>query len=46
MLLQIMLVYSGSKMVLGLDITAFLSAVIAISLNSAAYVSEIVRARN
>lgn len=44
MLLQIMLVYSGSKMVLGLDITAFLSAVIAISLNSAAYVSEIVRA--
>lgn len=44
MLLQIMLVYSGSKMALGLDISAFASAVIAISLNSAAYISEIVRA--
>lgn len=44
MLLQIMLVYSGSKMFLGLDISAFISAIIAIALNSAAYVSEIVRA--
>ncbi len=44
MLLQIMLVYSGSKMFLGIDISAFIAAIIAIALNSAAYVSEIVRA--
>ncbi|WP_141669531.1 amino acid ABC transporter permease [Clostridium septicum] len=44
MLLQILMVYSGSKMIFGIDISAFASAVIAISLNSAAYVSEIVRA--
>lgn len=44
MLLQIMLVYSGSKMFLGIDISAFMAAIIAIALNSAAYVSEIVRA--
>ena len=44
MLLQIMMVYSGSALLLGLDISAFVSAIIAISLNSAAYVSEIVRA--
>jgi len=44
MLLQIMMVYSGSALLLGLDISAFASAIIAISLNSAAYVSEIVRA--
>lgn len=44
MLLQVMLVYSGSKMALGLDISAFASAVIAISLNSGAYIAEIVRA--
>ena len=44
MLLQIMMVYSGSALLLGLQISAFASAIIAISLNSAAYVSEIVRA--
>lgn len=44
MLLQVMLVYTGSKMVLNLDISAFSAAIIAISLNSAAYISEIVRA--
>lgn len=44
MLLQIMMVYAGSKMFLGIDISAFSSAVIAISMNSAAYVSEIIRA--
>lgn len=44
MLLQILMVYSGSKLIFGIDISAFTSAVIAISLNSAAYVSEIVRA--
>ncbi len=44
MLLQIMMVYSGSKLIFGIDISAFTAAIIAISLNSAAYVSEIVRA--
>jgi polar amino acid transport system permease protein/polar amino acid transport system substrate-binding protein len=44
MLLQIMMVYSGSKLIFDIDITAFSAAIIAISLNSAAYVSEIVRA--
>lgn len=44
MVLQIFMVYSGSALFLGLDISAFNAAVIAISLNSAAYVSEIVRA--
>lgn len=44
MLLQIMMVNSGSALLLGLHISAFASAIIAISLNSAAYVSEIVRA--
>lgn len=44
MLLQIMIVYAGSKMVFGIDLSAFASAIIAIALNSAAYVSEIVRA--
>lgn len=44
MLLQIMIVYAGSEMVFGIDLTALTSAIVAISLNSAAYVSEIVRA--
>lgn len=44
MLLQIMMVYSGTKLIFDIDITAFSAAIIAISLNSAAYVSEIVRA--
>lgn len=44
MLLQIMIVYAGSKMIFGVDLTALTSAIVAISLNSAAYVSEIVRA--
>ena len=44
MLLQIMMVYSGSKLIFDIDISAFNAAIIAIGLNSAAYVSEIVRA--
>ena len=44
MLLQIYIMYAGSKMMFGLDLSAFQSAIIAIALNSAAYVSEIVRA--
>ena len=44
MLLQIMIVYAGSDIVFGLDLSALTSAIVAISLNSAAYVSEIVRA--
>lgn len=44
MLLQILIVYAGSKMFFGIDLSAFSSAVLAIALNSGAYVSEIVRA--
>ena len=44
MLLQILMVYSGSKLIFGIDVTAFSAAIIAIGLNSGAYVSEIVRA--
>ena len=44
MLLQIMMVYSGSKLIFNIDISAFSAAIIAIGLNSASYVSEIVRA--
>lgn len=43
-LLQILMVYSGSKLIFDIDVTAFSAAIIAIALNSAAYVSEIVRA--
>lgn len=44
MLLQIMIVFVGSDLLLGLKLSALTSAIVAISLNSAAYVSEIVRA--
>lgn len=44
MILQILIVYAGSKMFFGVNIEALTAAVLAISLNSAAYVSEIVRA--
>lgn len=44
LILQILLVYSGSKMFFGIDLEALSAAVLAIALNSAAYVSEIVRA--
>ena len=44
MLLQILIMYNGSKMFFGIDLSPFTAAVIAIALNSAAYVSEIVRA--
>jgi len=44
MLLQILMVYSGTKLIFGIDVTAFSSAIIAIALNSSAYVSEIIRA--
>ena len=42
--LQIFIVYAGAEPFLGIDLTALQSAFIAIALNSAAYVSEIVRA--
>ena len=44
MILQIFIVYAGAEPFLGLDLSALLSAFVAIALNSAAYVSEIVRA--
>lgn len=42
-IVQISLVYFGSYVLLGLDINKFLSALIAVGLNSAAYVAEIIR---
>ena len=44
MLLQIMLVYYGFDQLLGIDMKALTAGIIAVSLNSAAYVSEIIRA--
>ena len=44
MILQIFIVYAGAEPFLVIDLTALQSAFIAIALNSAAYVSEIVRA--
>ena len=43
MLLQILMVYSGTKLIFGIDVTAFSAAIIAIALNSSAYVSEIIK---
>jgi len=44
MLLQIMLVYYGFDQLFGIDMNAITAGIIAVSLNSAAYVSEIIRA--
>ena len=44
MILQILMVYSGTALFLGLDFKPVTAAIIAVSLNSAAYVSEIIRA--
>ena len=44
LVLQLMIVYYGLPQVLGFDIDAYWAAVIAFGLNSAAYVSEIIRA--
>ena len=44
MILQIFIVYAGAEPFFGMDLSALQAAFIAIALNSAAYVSEIVRA--
>ena len=44
MMVQIALVYFGSYVLTGININGFVAALIAVSLNSAAYVAEIVRA--
>lgn len=44
MLLQIMLVYYGFDQIFGINMKALTAGIIAVSLNSAAYVSEIIRA--
>lgn len=44
MVLQILMVYSGSSLFFNLNFSPLTAAIIAISLNSAAYVSEIIRA--
>lgn len=43
MMVQISLVYFGSYVLTGLDVNGFMAALIAVSLNSAAYVAEIIR---
>ena len=44
MILQIFIVYAGAEPFFGMDLSALQAASVAIALNSAAYVSEIVRA--
>lgn len=43
MMVQISLVYFGSYVLTGIDMDAFLAALVAVSLNSTAYVAEIIR---
>ncbi|MCF6462083.1 amino acid ABC transporter permease [Clostridium sp. Cult1] len=43
MMVQIALVYFGSYVIIGVNMDGFLAALIAVSLNSAAYVAEIIR---
>ena len=43
MMVQIAIVYFGSYVLTGINIDGFIAAVIAVSLNSAAYVAEIIR---
>ena len=43
MMVQIALVYFGSYVMMGVNIDGFLAALIAVSLNSSAYVAEIIR---
>ncbi|WP_042220441.1 amino acid ABC transporter permease [Oceanobacillus manasiensis] len=43
LILQLMIIYFAVPQLTGYDITAFLSAVLAFGLNSAAYISEIIR---
>ncbi|WP_212927363.1 amino acid ABC transporter permease [Oceanobacillus sp. J11TS1] len=44
LILQLMIIYLAIPQLTGYDISAFLSAVLAFGLNSAAYISEIIRA--
>lgn len=44
MLLLMLMVYSGSKIALGMDFTPFQAACIAIVMNSSVYIAEIIRA--
>lgn len=43
MMVQIALVYFGSYVIIGVNMDGFLAALVAVSLNSAAYVAEIIR---
>lgn len=44
LILQLMIIYNATPQLFGVDISAFTSAILAFGLNSAAYVSEIIRA--
>ncbi|HEY4600959.1 MAG TPA: amino acid ABC transporter permease [Cerasibacillus sp.] len=44
LILQLMIIYYAVPQLIGYDISAFLSAILAFGLNSSAYVSEIIRA--
>ena len=41
-LLQILMVYSGTKLIFNVDIDALIAAIVTTALNSAAYVAEII----
>ena len=43
MMVQIAIVYFGSYVMMGVNVDGFIAALIAVSLNSAAYVAEIIR---
>ncbi|MFP3393829.1 ABC transporter permease subunit, partial [Brevibacillus sp. SIMBA_076] len=44
LVLQLMIIYFGVPQMMGYEIPAFLAAVLAFSLNSGAYMSEVIRA--
>jgi len=44
LVLQLMIIYFGVPQIIGYDIPAFVAAVLAFSLNSGAYMSEVIRA--
>ncbi len=44
LVLQLMIIYFGVPQIIGYEIPAFLAAVLAFSLNSGAYMSEVIRA--
>ncbi|MCM3665415.1 amino acid ABC transporter permease [Mesobacillus subterraneus] len=44
LILQLMIIYYGAPQIIGVEISSYTAAVVSFSLNSAAYISEIIRA--